>query len=1059
MYAELHCKTNFTFLRGASHPDELVCQAASLGYQALASTDRHSLAGIVRAHGAAKDAGRKLLIGAELLPGDAPPLVLLATDRPAYARLSRLLTTGLRKAPKGECSLAVDDIAALGEGLIACIIPDMPDDPHAAPLPEGTFDHLDLAALHAYREIFGDRCYLLAELHRGPNDAGHLARLQELALQVQLPLAAAGDVHYHVPERMELQNALTAIRLGQSVHEIAGAQFPNAQRHLRPLSEITAAFASAPAALRHTCDIADRCTFNLDELHYEYPEELAPSGETPLEYLRRLTWQGARQRYPEGIPAKVRELLEHELALIAELHYEAYFLTVWDLVRFARSRGILCQGRGSAANSAVCYCLGITSVDPARMDVLFERFVSRERNEAPDIDVDFGHERREEVLQYLYEKYGRERAGMTAEVICYRPRSAVRDLGKALGFSLDRVDALAKNLEGYSREPNLADRCQMSGIDPASRQGRQLVLLVDQMLGFPRHLSQHVGGMVMTRGALCELVPIENAAMPERTVIQWNKDDLDELGILKVDCLALGMLTAIDKCFRLIAEQGGPQLTLATVPAEDPAVYEMCSRADTVGVFQIESRAQMSMLPRLRPRCFYDLVIEVAIVRPGPIQGEMVHPYLRRRAGEQEVTYPTEAIREVLHKTLGVPLFQEQAMRLAVVAAGFTPGEADQLRRAMAAWRRPGLIDQFRRRLIDGMLKRGLAPQFAQQVFTQIRGFGEYGFPESHATSFALLVYVSAWLKCHYPAAFTAALVNSQPMGFYAPAQLVRDARQHGVPVRPVNVNHSDWDCTLEPAEPGERTAAVAEGDPHKAAASPWAIRLGMRMVAGLSQAYAKRLVDARQAGRFQSLSEFARRTQLAVPALDRLTSADAFGSLGIDRRQALWKTLGQEKQAGNLPLLADLCEEEEPLPLLPELDPQAQVHADYRTLGLTLRQHPIAFCREALTELGIAKAADLATWPVEKPVGVAGLVLMRQRPSTARGITFVTLEDETGVANLVIHQKTWERYYRIARRASVMIAHGRLERKHEVIHVVVRRLEDLTSRLENLQIASRDFR
>jgi error-prone DNA polymerase len=781
------------------------------------------------------------------------------------------------------------------------------------------------------------------------------------------------------------------------------------------------------------------------------------------------------------VPERVCGLLRHELELIEELRYEAYFLTVWDLVRFARSRGILCQGRGSAANSAVCYCLGVTAVDPERADVLFERFVSRERDEAPDIDVDFEHERREEVLQYLYEKYGRERAGMTAEVIRYRTRSAVRDVGKALGLSLDRVDALAKNIEGYHHEPHLEERCREVGIDPGSELGRRLVYLVNELVGFPRHLSQHVGGMVMTQGPLCELVPIENAAMDGRTVIQWDKDDLDELGILKVDCLALGMLTAIRRGFELIKGSTGRELTLASIPEGDQAVYEMICQADTMGVFQIESRAQMSMLPRLKPRCYYDLVIEVAIVRPGPIQGNMVHPYLRRRSGEELVQYPNEAIREVLKKTLGVPIFQEQAMRLAVVAAGFTPGEADQLRRAMGAWRRPGLIDQFRKKLIDGMRARGLAQEFAEQVFHQIRGFGEYGFPESHAASFALLVYVSAWLKHYYPAAFAAALINSQPMGFYAPAQLVRDAHDHGVEVRPADVNFSQWDCALEMrnveplenAECGMRNAelrrsseriqsdGVASPVPSSAFRIPNSafLRLGLRMIRGLSQGHAEAIVAARRKGPFRSVEEFTRRTRLGQAVLSRLAHADALKSLGRDRRDILWETLAQEKTSRPMPLFEGIQPEDEPAVDLPPMHPQQEVFADYQSTGLSLKRHPISFYREDLNCLRVTPADQLPELRNNTPVRVAGLVLLRQRPSTAKGITFVTLEDETGVINLVVHQKVWQRYYQVARRAAGMIAYGTIESKYSVIHVVVRRLEDLSGRLKQLGSKSRDFR
>lgn len=1114
-YAELHCKTNFSFLEGASHPDELACSAAELGYQALAITDRNSLAGVVRAHGAAKQMQLKLLIGAEITPSDASPVVLLATDRKAYGRLSRLITTGRRNALKGECRLTFDDIAAYADGLLAGIVG------------EATSEDF-----FRYRELFAHRLYLFAELHCGPNDDRQLEQRLRLAKEARIPLVAANDVHFHHPCRRALADVLTATRAGCTVAEAGELLFPNAARHLKSPQEMRELFALAPDAIRRTIEIADRCHFSLDELRYEYPEELAPPGQTPLEYLTRLTWEGAHNRYPRGIPAKVRGLLEHELALIAELHYEAYFLTVWDLVRFARSRNILCQGRGSAANSAVCYCLGVTAVDPDRMDVLFERFISRERNEAPDIDVDFEHERREEVIQYVYDKYGRERAGMTAEVITYRPRSAVRDVGKALGLSLDRVDALAKMLDNHKTVPD--ERCTAAGIAPASTVGRQLLGLVGELLGFPRHLGQHVGGLVITQGPLCELVPIENAAMDGRTVIEWDKDDLDELGILKVDCLALGMLTAIHKCFDLIEERGSgfrvqgsatapgsaggssasqeshiphseflaahcplpthSPLTLASIPEGDPAVYEMICRADTMGVFQIESRAQMSMLPRLRPRKFYDLVIEVAIVRPGPIQGDMVHPYLRRRAGQEPVIYPNDEIRAVLHKTLGVPLFQEQAMRLAVVAAGFTPGEADQLRRAMAAWRRPGVIDDFRNKLIVGMRAKGLSTEFAEMVFKQIRGFGEYGFPESHAASFALLAYVSAWLKCHYPAHFCVALLNSQPMGFYAPAQLVRNAQEHGVEVRPIDVNHSRWDSTLEApgssgakgresgvrsqgseanAECGVRNAECAVGIPNSefriphsctpahlltcSPAHPPSIRLGLRMIVGLPQSAAARIEAARKTSPFRSLADFTRRTNLSPSIVDRLARADAFQSLALDRRTSLWQSLAQERHKVSQPLFGGL-HDGELLTELPAMTAQQEVFADYRTAGLSLKAHPISFFRNQLNQLSIIPAAELATIRDGRFVRVAGLVLVRQRPGTAKGITFVTLEDETGVANLIIKMDVWNRFYTVARTAPAYIAHGRLQNQQGVIHVLVQRLENLSTALNGIRSQSRDF-
>ena len=1057
-YAELHCKTNFSFLEGASHADELVVRANELKYAALAVTDRETLAGIVRAHGPAKEIGLKLLIGAEMHPADAPPVVLWASDRASYGRLARLITIGRRRAPKGECQVTLEDIAEHAQGLLAGVMPcrvgQAGSQQRASA--EASWSHPTV-----YRDIFGDRGYLLAELFRGPNDAHLLDELKQLSKQTKLPLVAAGDVHYHLQARMPLSEVLTATRLGTTVAQIEAARFPNAQRHLRSIEEIAAAFAAAPDALRRTLEIADRCTFSLDELRYEYPEELVPAGYTPMEYLTHLAWKGAHKRYPDGIPDKVRRLVEHELVLIQELKYEAYFLTVWDLVRFARRRGILCQGRGSAANSAVCFCLGVTSVDPGRIEVLFERFISKERNEAPDIDVDFEHERREEVLQYVYEKYGRERAGMTAVVITYRTRSAVRDVGKALGLSLDRVDALAKQVEGYSRDEKLPERCASVGIDPNSEMGRRLIHLVNELLGFPRHLSQHVGGMVMTRGALCELSPIENAAMADRTVIQWDKDDLDELGILKVDCLCLGMLTAIRKCFDLIQRHYGRELTLATIPAEDPRVYDMICRADTMGVFQIESRAQMSMLPRLKPRCFYDLVIEVAIVRPGPIQGDMVHPYLRRRAGEPVPPYPTKEIEEVLSKTLGVPLFQEQAMRLAVVAAGFTPGEADQLRRAMGAWRRPGIIDKFRIKLMEGMKAKGLSNEFAEQVFHQIRGFGEYGFPESHAASFALLVYVSSWLKCYYPDAFCAALLNSQPMGFYSPAQLIRDARQHGVRVLPVDVNKSEWDVTLEgPLQIADCRLRIGNDlILQSAICNPQSeIRLGFRLLTGIPEAAVKAITSARAAGRFTSLDDFVRRTGLSQAIVSRLAEADVFSSLALDRRSALWQSLAVERRQKSMPLLSGLTDDE-PVATLPKLSLIEQVFADYRASGMSLKAHPVAFFRRDLAAGGVKSAEELEKIDDGRRVRVAGLVILRQRPSTAKGITFVTIEDETGVANLVVKQPVWERYYKAARTSPAWIVHGILQKRDSVVHVVVNRIEDFSERLNGVTIKSRDFR
>jgi error-prone DNA polymerase len=1037
-YAELHCKTNFSFLEGASHPDELVERAAAVSYAALAITDRNSLAGVVRAHVAAKAVGLKLLIGAEITPLDAPPVLLWAMDRAGYGRLSTLITQGRRNAPKGECRLTVDQISRHAEGLLAGIIPSV--------------EPMSSDSLARYREAFSDRAYLIAELHRGPDDRSRLAELRSLALASNLPLVAANDVHYHLPLRQPLHDVMTATRHRCTVAELGDRRFPNAERYLKAPAVMASLFATCSDAIDRTGEIADRCDFSLDELKYEYPHELCPAGTTPTEYLTQLTWQGARDRYPQGIPDKVRRLLDHELALITDLKYEAYFLTVWDLVRFARSRDILCQGRGSAANSAVCYCLGVTAVDPDHFDLLFERFISKERGEAPDIDIDFEHERREEVLQYLYNKYGRDRAGMTATLITYRPRSAVRDVGKALGLSLDRVDRLAKNLDHYDDPEILAGRFRESGLDPLTPVGKHCLDLTRELLGFPRHLSQHVGGMVMTQGPLHELVPIENASMPGRTVIEWDKDDLDALGLLKVDCLCLGMLTAIRKCFSLIErwqekplQSSGSQpltlnphrLTLAAIPQDDPAVYDMICRADTIGLFQIESRAQMSMLPRLQPRCFYDLVIEVAIVRPGPIQGDMVHPYLRRRRGDEPVTYPDDRIREVLHKTLGVPLFQEQAMKLAVVAAGFTPGEADQLRRAMAAWRRKGGLEPFRQKLIDGMQARGYDIEFAERLYKQICGFGEYGFPESHAASFAQLAYVSAWLKHYHPAAYTAAILNSQPMGFYGPAQLVADARNHGVEVRPPDVNASDWECTLEPTD--------CQGP---------AIRLGLCMVQHLPQAAASRIIETRESGPFRSVEEFADRTRIPRANVITLSRADAFASLSLARRPALWDALPSRESGHLLPTPP----QPDTVPL-PDLSPFQEVAADYQTVGLSLKAHPMSFLREQLTAHQVTRASDLKHCRDGARIQVAGLVLLRQRPATAKGVTFMTLEDETGTMNLIVRPDIWKQHRQAARSSSALLVSGTLQHREGIIHIIPTRLEDLTANLSSIPQASRDFR
>jgi error-prone DNA polymerase len=1025
-YAELHCKTNFSFLEGASFADELVQQAGALGLEALAVTDRNSLCGVVRAHAAAKELSLKLIIGAEIST-QADRILIYPTDRVAYGKLSRLITTGRRRAEKGECKLTLTDVTEHSAGQIGVMVP--PDDIIALRKWIGD-SHTTI------RDAFGDRLYVALELHCGQNDAEKVALLREFSQRNRIPLVAANDVHYHETRRHFLQDVLVCIREGCAIHEAGGRLFSNAERRLKSgseMRELLGAFSPQSAEwIERSVEIAARCNFSLDELRYEYPEELVPAGTTPITFLTQLAWDGARKRWPGGIPDKVRTQIEHELRLIEDLHYEPYFLTVWDLVEYARSRNILCQGRGSAANSAVCYCIGITSVDPARTDVLFERFVSRERAEAPDIDVDFEHERREEVMQYVYEKYGRERAGIVAEVISYRPKSAARDVGKALGMSLDRVEQLSSLLDRWGNVDDLDDRLREAGLDPQERMLQQFAELVRQILGFPRHLSQHVGGFVITRGPLCELSPIENATMEDRTVIEWDKDDIDALGILKVDCLALGMLTCIHRCFDLIAKHYGRELTLATIPAEDEKVYDMCCRADTIGVFQIESRAQMSMLPRLLPRCFYDLVIEVSIVRPGPIQGGMVHPYLRRRAGEEAVTFPNDALKSVLGKTMGVPLFQEQVMRLAMVAADFTPGEADQLRRAMGAWRRTGQIEKHRQRLLTGMQKNGYPREYAEKIFEMIQGFGEYGFPESHAASFALLVYASAWIKLYYPAVFCAGLLNSQPMGFYAPAQLVRDAQNHGVEVLPVDVNFSDWDCTLDNGK----------------------LRLGFRQIRGLSQQrHVAPILQAREKP-FESIADFVRRTGLTKATLSILARADAFGSIHMGRREALWEALALHAE---LPLFQDI-DAEEPDAKLAEMPLAEHVTEDYRSAGLSLKAHPMSLVRAELGRRKIVPCAQLKSIKDGAYVRVAGVVLVRQRPDTASGVIFMTIEDETANANAIIWPKIFEKYHRVARTAPTIVIEGRLQKQGEVIHIVAKRFVDLTELLQ-VQSQSRDFR
>ncbi|GAC1308025.1 MAG: error-prone DNA polymerase [Steroidobacteraceae bacterium] len=1031
MYAELHALTNFSFLRGASHPEELVMQAKKLGYRALAITDECSMAGAVRAHIAAQQQGLPLIIGAEFTCVDGLKFVSLATDRAAYAALSRLVSQTRRSAVKGRYALERID---LENKLPGCLIIWLPCTGKAA-LTVHVADGLWL------RERFFGRLWIGVELLTGGLDTRRLQFLEALGVNLDLPRVAAGDVHMHRRGRRALQDVLTAIRLNMPLSEAGYGLFPNGERCLRPVQRLQELY---PAALlSQTIAIAERCTFNLEELRYEYPEEIVPPGETPTSHLRAVTERGCAKRWPAGVLPAVRQGIEHELRLIAELKFEPFFLTVHDIVQYARSQKILCQGRGSAANSIVCFCLEITEVDPSRMAMLFERFISKERNEPPDIDVDFEHERREEVIQYIYRKYGRERAAIAATVVCYRPRSALRDVGKALGWDPASIDKLARGIQWWDGQRIDLERIRAAGLDPADPQTRRLMMLASDILGFPRHLSQHVGGFVIARGRLDELVPIENAAMAERTVIQWDKDDLDALGLLKVDVLGLGMLSAIRRTFDLVNAFNGPaaagrELSLATVPAEDPAVYEMICRADTVGVFQIESRAQMAMLPRLKPRTYYDLVIEVAIVRPGPIQGEMVHPYLRRRSHEEEITYPSSDVEAVLKRTLGVPIFQEQVMQLAIVAAGFSPGEADGLRRAMAAWKRKGGLEPFQQKLIEGMRSRGYPESFAQQIFNQILGFGEYGFPESHAASFALLVYTSAWLKHHEPAAFCAALINSQPMGFYAPAQLVRDAGTHGVEIRPVLVDVSDWDCTLERLEDGKP-----------------ALRLGLRLVKHLSREGAQRLLAARRTCPFIHVADLAARAGLDRRDLRALAAADALARLAGHRHRAVWQVSGVERA---LPLLPAETVIEEGMPLLRAPREGQDIVADYGTLGMTLRRHPLALLRDHLTQRGVIPNQALWERRNGQMVMAAGLVITRQRPGSAGGVTFVTLEDETGHANLIV----WERVAAEQRapllESRLLMVRGSVQREGDVLHVIAHRLTNLSQLLGDLPVVARNF-
>ena len=1028
-YIELQVTSHFSFLRGASSCEELFAQAALLGIEALAIVDRNSLAGIVRAHEAAKTTGVRLIVGCRLDLDDGLAVLVYPTDRPAYAGLCRLLSLGKKRGGKAKCKLDWSDLVAYGEGLIAVLVPDEADDTCAL-------------RLRRLRGAFGDRAYMALTLHRRPNDQFRLHELSNLAAQARVPTVVTNDVLFHEPSRRILQDVVTCIRHNCTIDDAGLRRERHADRYLKSPEEMARLFSRYPEALARTNEIAGRSRFSLDELAYQYPEERTMPGFTPQQALEAQTWQGAAERYPEGVPDKVVAILKHELRLIETLQYAPYFLTVNAIVRFARSKDILCQGRGSAANSAVCYVLGITSIDPERNDLLFERFVSEERREPPDIDVDFEHERRETVMQWVFETYGRDHAALCSTVIRYRSKGALRDVGKALGLTEDLIKMLSGQVWGWSKEGVEAKHAEDLNLNLGDRRLRLALELARELIGAPRHLSQHPGGFVLTRDRLDELVPIEPAAMVDRQVIEWDKDDIDILKFMKVDCLALGMLSCMKRGFDLLAEHKGVHLDLATIPAEDPRTYAMIRKADTLGTFQIESRAQMSMLPRIKPRTFYDLVIEVAIVRPGPIQGDMVHPYLRRREGKEDVVYPKPELEKVLGKTLGVPLFQEQAMRVAIECAGFTPGEADQLRRAMATFKHTGGVSKFGAKLIAGMVANGYEQEFAEKTFRQLEGFGSYGFPESHAASFALIAYASSWMKCWHPDVFCAALLNAQPMGFYAPAQIVRDARDHGVEVRPVCINASRWDCTLEPTDFEDR----------------FAVRLGLRMVRGLANADGARILAARADQRFLSVDDLWRRAGVPSAALVELADADAFrSSLQLARREALWaiKALCDEP----LPLFAAAAAREteafpeirEPSVSLKPMTAGGEVVEDYGHVGLTLRDHPLSFLREEMRARRIVTCAEAMAARDGRWLEAAGLVLVRQRPGSAKGAMFITLEDETGIANLVVWLKVFEKYRRIVLSAGMIGVYGRIQREGEVVHLVAHRLTDLSANLASV--------
>jgi error-prone DNA polymerase len=1026
-YTELQATSNFSFLRGASHPNELIDQAAAFGFKKIAITDRNTLAGIVRGHAAAKEKDIQIIPACRLDLLDGPSLLAYPTDREAYGRLSALLTKGNLRAEKGKCHLHKADVYEHAKGMLFTVV--MPG------ILNRHFNFEDTFVKHIseYKEALSTQLYLSATRSYLGNDDKLIFRIRQLSNWYNIPVVATGDVHYHEPERRELQDILTCVREKCTIQEAGFRLHQNAERYLKPVEEMHRLFRKYPEAIRNTMEISEACTFSLDELKYVYPEEINQSGRLPLEELEHLTWKGAHEFYGEVIPEKVVNMVKHEMEFVKKMDYANYFLFVEDIVREARSRNILCQGRGSAANSAICFCLGITSVNPMKFDLLFERFISPARNEPPDIDVDFEHERREEIIQYIYNKYGRDRAAIVATVTQLHQKGAIRDVGKAMGLSVDTINRLSGSLWEYTDEWFEGERVTESGLNPQDPHLKKTLELTAQMMGFPRQLGQHTGGFVVTNGKLTDLCPILNARMEDRTNIEWNKDDIDALGFLKVDVLALGMLTCIRKAFDLCKQHYGLNLTLANIPQDDPEVYDMICLADTLGVFQIESRAQMSMLPRLKPREFYDLVIEVAIVRPGPIQGDMVHPYLRRRNGEEAIEYPMPELKEILGRTLGVPLFQEQAMKIAIVAAGFTPAEADGLRRSMATFKFKGMVNQYEKMLIDGMMKKGYTEEFAKRIFKQLEGFGSYGFPESHAASFALLVYVSCWLKHYYPDVFAAALLNSLPMGFYQPAQIVIDAQKHNVEVRPADINYSTWDNLLE-----EKSGKY------------YAIRLGFRQIKGIRQDDMEMLVDRRGKG-YKAITAL-RDAGISIATLERLADADAFRSIGLDRRKALWEVSALQDMPEEIfkgQPSESLLETQVSLPLMSQSEHVVQ---DYNAVGLSLKAHPVSFIRPQLEMLRILSTHQINNVVTDgQLVKVAGLVLVRQRPGTAGGVCFITIEDETGFTNLVVFEKLFEKYRKEILHARLLMVEGRLQREGLVVHVIVSKCIDLTKMLGKL--------